>query len=94
MSVLRALVGIGTISIWLWLIRTNAFWTLCGTLVLALSLHAADRRSRLVDEIKTQGKTERTLALAGFLGYSIAVVLGVAWVISVLVWDSFQQDRR
>jgi hypothetical protein len=93
-SVLRSLVGIGVISIWLWLFRTNARWTFWGSLVLALSVYAADRRSRLATELKFPEERGRTLALAGVVGYSIAVFLGLAWVISILVWDSFQPGLR
>jgi hypothetical protein len=94
MSVLRSLVGIGAISVWLWLTRTNVFWTLCGSLVIALSLYAVDRRNRLAKEIKTPGERAEPLALAGLVGYSIAVFLGLAWVLSVLVWDSYQDRYR
>ena len=93
MSLLRALVVIGTIAILLWLIRTKAFWIVCGIVVLTLSLYAADRRGRLANEIKTQGKTERTLAILGLLGYSIAVFLGVVWVVIAVVSDAFEHSH-
>jgi hypothetical protein len=93
MSLLRALVVIGTIAVVLWLIRTNPFWIICGTVVLTLSLHAADRRGRLANEIKTQGKSEKTLTILGLLGYSIAVFLGVVWVVIAVVSDAFEHSR-
>lgn len=91
---LRSMVIIGAISTWLWLTRTTAFWIVCGTPVLLLMLHAANRRSRLAREPKAEGERPTPLSRAGVVGYSLAVLLGLAWVASVLVWDAYEHERR
>ncbi len=90
----QSMILIGLISFWLWLIRFNASLIVVGFIVLVLMLHSADRRSKLVDENRAASISAPTLSRVGIAGYSIAVVLAVAWMISILVWDSYQDLHR
>ncbi len=87
---LQGMVGIGAISVWLWLSRINGILLLCGIVVLILMIHAAFRRNRLAKEIVSEGPGASTLSRLGLVGYSIAALLAVAWVVCILVWDSYQ----
>ena len=93
MSMLRSMVAIGALGVWIWLTSTRVILVLVGTLVLALTLHAANRRSRMAREIKAEGREPDRLSRAGFYGYSIAIFLGLFWVGCILVWDSHERDR-
>ena len=90
----RGMVLIGAVSIWLWLSRTEMFWILCGSLVLLLALLADTRRIGLAHEIKTKGTSTTVGMRLAIAGYWVAVILALAWVISVLVWDTLRLDGR
>jgi hypothetical protein len=94
LTMLRMMAAIGAISVCLWLSRISIFLTLCGALVLALMLRSAHRRGVLAKEIKAEGPTATPLSLAGLAGYSIAVLLALAWVVSIAVWESYESGRR
>ena len=87
------MVLIGLISIGLWLIRFDLFWIVSGSLVLLLMLVAGYRRSFVAHEIESGGSRATALPIAGIAGYSIAVLLALAWIICILVWDSFRQGQ-
>jgi hypothetical protein len=93
LTMLQSMVLVGLISFWLWLIRFDVSLIVVGFIVLALMLHAAYRRSKLVDETKAAIISAPTLSRLGIAGYSIAVLLALAWMISILVWDSYQGVR-
>jgi hypothetical protein len=84
----RVMVVIAAIAIWLWLSRTAMFWILCGSLVLLLALVADIRRSRLEQEIKTEGAAPTVWIRLGIAGYWVAVILALSWIVCVLVGDA------
>jgi len=90
---IQVMVVIGLISFGLWLIRFDKSWIISGSLVLLLMLLAAYRRSFLAHEIESEGRRATALSIAGIAGYSIAVLLALAWVVSVLWWDSYRHGR-
>ncbi len=90
---IQVMVLIGLISIGLWLIRFDLFWIISGSLVLLLMLVAAYRRSFVAHEIESAGRRATALSIAGIAGYSIAVLLALAWIGCILVWDSFRQGH-
>jgi hypothetical protein len=94
MTMIQAMVLIGLISFWLWLVRFDVSLIVVGFTVLVLLLHAAYRRTVLVAETKGAQMGAPVLSRIGIAGYSIAVLLALAWVISILVWDSYQPSRR
>ena len=93
LTMLHGMVGVGAISVWLWLYRINWAILLCGVVVLVLMIHSAFRRTRLAKEIERGETGTSVLTRLGLVGYSIAALLALAWVVSVLVWDSYQQGR-
>jgi hypothetical protein len=94
LTMFRMMVAIGTMAVCLWLIRISISLTICGALVLALMLRSAHRRGVVAKEIKAEGPAASPLSLAGFAGYSIAVLLALAWVVSIAFWESYQPGRR
>jgi hypothetical protein len=84
---------IGLISFGLWLIRFDWSQIVAGSSVCALSLIAAYRRFSLVHEINIREGGEKALSIAGIAGYSVAILLASAWLISILWWDSYQHGR-
>jgi len=90
---IQVMVVIGLISFGLWLIRFDISWIISGSLVLLLMLVAAYRRNLLAHKIETEGRSATALSIAGIAGYSVAVLLAMGWVISILVWDSFRHGR-
>jgi hypothetical protein len=94
LTMMQSMVLVGLISFWLWLMRFDASLIVVGFVVLVLMLHSAYRRSKLVEEPKAAGTSEIYLSRAGIAGYSIAVLLALAWMISILVWDSYEGIRR
>jgi len=86
----RGMVVIAAISIWLWLSRTEMFWILCGSMVLVLALLADIRRSRLAQEIKTDGASATVWMRLVIAGYWVAVILALFWIVCILVWDSLR----
>jgi hypothetical protein len=93
MTMIQGIVLIGLISFGLWLVRFNLYLISAGFLVLGLLLHTLHRRKALVDETSDLGGNAPALSRIGIAGYSIAALLAVAWVISTLVWDSYQRGR-
>jgi hypothetical protein len=87
---IQVMVVIALISIGLWLIRFDLPWIISGSVVLLLMLLAAYRRTFLAQEIKSGGMSATALATAGIAGYSVAVMLALAWMISILFWDSYR----
>ncbi len=94
MTMGRTMVVVGMIAVWLWLLRTNACLTASGSLVLALMLHAIHRRGILSGEIRATGGRMTPLSVAGLAGYALAILLALAWVISIVVWDSYEHGER
>jgi hypothetical protein len=93
MTMIQVMVLVGLTSFGLWLIRFNIFLIIAGFLVLGLLLHTVYRRNSLVDETRADGRNAPALSRIGIAGYSIAVLLALAWLISILVWDSYQRGR-
>ncbi len=92
-NTLQVMVVIGLISFGFWLIRFDPVWIISGALVLLLMLLAAYRRAALGREIEITGRRATALSLAGIAGYSIAVLLALAWITCILFWDSFRISR-
>jgi hypothetical protein len=90
---IQVMVVIGLISFGFWLIRFDPVWIISGALVLLLMLLAAYRRAALAREIEITGRRATSLSLAGIAGYSIAVLLALAWITCILFWDSFRISR-
>jgi hypothetical protein len=91
---IQVMVVIGLISFGLWLIRFDLSWIISGSLVLLLMLLAAYRRTFLAQEIKSDAMSATALSTVGIAGYSIAVLLALAWMISILFWDSYRHGSR
>ena len=87
---IEVMLVIGLISFGFWLIRFDPIWMISGSLVLLLMLLAAYRRAALGREIEITGRRATALSLAAIAGYSIAVLLALAWITCILFWDSFQ----
>lgn len=91
MTLFRMMVVIGTVSAWLWLGRFDPYTRTAGTLIFALMLHAGFRRSFLAKETKAEAAAATRLSRAGIAGYSLVLLLALAWVVTILVWDSYQE---
>ncbi len=90
---IHVMLVIGLISFGLWLIRFDLTWIISGAIVLMLMLLAGYRRALLAQEIEIGGRRAAAMSVAGRAGYSIAMLLAFAWIISVLFWDSFRVGR-
>jgi hypothetical protein len=86
----QAMVFVGLASFCLWLFRFDIVLLVAGSVVGSLLVHAAYRRKALLTGIKGEREAAQTLARIGVAGYTIAVVLALAWIICILVWDSYQ----
>ena len=93
-TIIHGMVVIGVASFGLWLIRFDTSLIISGLSVLVLMLLAGYRRGFLAQEINSAAVSATPLSIAGIAGYSIAVLLAVAWVISILVWDSYLHGRH
>ncbi len=93
LTLFRLMVVIGTASAWLWLGRLDPYTRILGALVFGFMLHAGFRRSFLAKKAEATGVPDTVLSRAGIAGYSIVLLLALAWVISILVWDSYQEHR-
>jgi hypothetical protein len=89
-TMLQMMVLIGAVAIWLWLARFSGLLIAGGTTVLCLLLYSGHRRGSLAREIRSEGGAVTGLSRAGFLGYSIAVLLALAWVVTIVVWDAYR----
>jgi hypothetical protein len=92
-TLFRMMVVIGTVSAWLWLGRFDGYTRAAGTLIFGFMLHAGFRRSFLAKESMAQAAAPTGLTRAGIAGYALILLLALAWVISILVWDSYQERR-
>ncbi|MGO9465299.1 MAG: hypothetical protein ACLQIB_36280 [Isosphaeraceae bacterium] len=92
-TLFRVMVLIGTVSAWLWLSRLDHYTRVVGTLIFGFMLHAGFRRSFLAKEAKVEGADAKVLSRVGIAGYALVLLLALAWVISILVWDSYQEHR-
>jgi hypothetical protein len=92
-TLFRMMVVIGTVSAWLWLGRFDSYTRTAGTLIFAFMLHAGFRRSFLAKVTRADGAKTSVLSRTGIAGYSLVLLLALAWVISILVWDSYQVRR-
>ncbi len=90
---IHVMVVIGFISFGLWLSRFDLTWIISGAVVLLLMFLAGYRRASLAQEIEIGGRRAAAMSAAARAGYSIAMLLGLAWIMSVLVWDSFRFGR-
>jgi hypothetical protein len=90
LTMLHGMVAIGAISVWLWLSKIHWVVLLGGIVVLVLMIHSTFRRARLAKEIERGEMDSPVLTRVGLVGYSIAALLAVAWVVCILVWDSYQ----
>jgi hypothetical protein len=88
MTIFRVMVIVGLVAFWLWLSGTNTYWILRGIPVLLLTLVAGYRRGRLTEEIKAEPAAASRWMRLGVTGYSVALLLGVFWVVCVLVWKT------
>jgi hypothetical protein len=93
LTLFRLMVVVGTVSAWLWLGRLDPYTRILGALVFGFMLHAGFRRSFLAKEAKVEGVEAKVLSRAGIAGYSLVLLLALAWVISILVWDAYQEHR-
>ncbi len=93
LTLFRLMVVIGTVSAWLWLGRFDPYTIAAGTLIFGFMLHAGFRRSFLAKEANAEAMADSVLSRAGIVGYSLVLLLALAWVISILVWDSYQERR-
>jgi hypothetical protein len=90
-TLLRVMVVIGTVGAWLWLGRFDPYTRAAGTLVSGFMLYAGFRRSLLARRAAAALTSPTLLSRAGIAGYLLVLFLSLAWVISILVWDSYQQ---
>jgi hypothetical protein len=90
LTLFRMMVVIGTASAWLWLGRFDPYTRIAGTVTFALMLYSGFRRSLLAKEYNTEGTPVTGVSRAVIAGYLFAILLALAWVISILVWDSYQ----
>ncbi len=93
LTLFRVMVVIGTVSAWLWLARFDIHKRIVGTIIFAFMLHAGFRRSFLAKKTNTEAVAGTVLSRAGIAGYSLVLLLAFAWVICILVWDSYQEHR-
>jgi len=93
LTLFRLMVVIGTVSAWLWLGRFDPYTIAAGTLIFGFMLHAGFRRSFLAKEANALAMADSDLSRAGIAGYSLVVLLALAWVISILVRESYQEHR-
>jgi hypothetical protein len=91
LTIFRLMVVTGMVSTWLWLGRFDPYTRLIGTLVVGFMLHAGFRRSFLANRAKTDATHASALSRAGIAGYSLVLVLALAWVAAILVWDSYSE---
>lgn len=93
LTMLQCMILISAVAIWLFLFRINAIILTVGSLVVVLMVHSAFRRNTLAREIKLQGghKHVPILSIVGAVGYSIAVIMAVVWVVLIAVADSYPQ---
>jgi hypothetical protein len=89
-TLLRGMVVIGTVGAWLWLGRFDPYTRAAGTLISGFMLYAGFRRSLLARRADSASTSPTLLSRAGMAGYVLVLLLSVAWVISILVWDSYQ----
>ncbi|MGO9465300.1 MAG: hypothetical protein ACLQIB_36275 [Isosphaeraceae bacterium] len=93
LTLFRMMVVIGTVSAWLWLGRLDAYTRILGALVFGFTLYAGFRRGFLAREAKVDGADAKVLSRVGIAGYALVLLLALAWVISILVWVSYQERR-
>lgn len=91
LTLFRMMVVIGTVSAWLWLGRFQAWIRAGGTLTFGLMLHAGFRGAFLVSHATAEGAQATRLSRAGVALYAVVLLVGVAWVVTILVWDSYQE---
>ena len=91
MTLFRMMVVIGTISAWLWLGRFDLYTRTAGTFIFAFMLQAGFRRSFLAKNTNAEAASATALSRAGMAAYSLVLLLALAWVVTILVWDSFQE---
>ena len=87
---IHVMLVIGLISFGLWLIRFDVTWIITGAIVLLLMLVGGYRRASLANEIEIGERRAAAMSIAGRAGYSIAMLVAFAWIISALFWDSFR----
>jgi len=90
LTLFRVMVLVGTVSAWLWLGRFDLEKRIVGTLIIGFMLHAGFRRSFLAKEASKEPAEPKILSRAGIAGYSLVLLLTLVWVITILVWDSYQ----
>jgi hypothetical protein len=93
LTLFRVMVLVGTVSAWLWLGRLDIDKRIIGTLIIGFMLHAGFRRSFLAKEAIREQEDAKALARAGIAGYSLILILAILWVISILVWELYQEHR-
>ena len=88
----QGLVLVAVAAAWLWLQKIGGVLGVVGTLVLALMLVSLRHRGRVAGEIKAEVGRDRTLSLAGIIGYSMVVVLALAWLACIWAWQVFDHE--
>ena len=88
----QALVLIAVASVWLWLEMIDWIVLAGGTIVLALMLVSLRNRGRVAGEIGAEVGRTRPLSVAGIIGYSIAVLLALAWVVCIWAWQVIDHE--
>jgi hypothetical protein len=86
----QSIAFISLVSFCLWLLRFDFTVVVAGFIVGSLMVHAAYRRKALLRGIKGEADATQTLSRIGIAGYTLALVLALAWVVCILAWDSYQ----
>jgi hypothetical protein len=94
MTMIHVMLIVGLASFGLWLIRFEVSLIISGLVVVVLTLLAAHRRSDLSEEATAETMFRPALSSVGIVGYSLAILLGLAWVVSILVWDAYLHGRH
>jgi hypothetical protein len=88
----QAMMLVGVASVWMWLLGLREGEVVIGTIVLALMLVSLRNRDRVANEIKGSAGRAPAVTSAGIVGYSIAVVLAMAWVASIWIWQVIDHE--
>jgi hypothetical protein len=86
----QSIAFISLVSFCLWLMRFDYTVVVAGFIVGSLMVHAVYRRKALLEGVEGEIDATQTLSRIGIAGYTVAVVLALAWVICILAWDSYQ----
>jgi hypothetical protein len=88
----QAMILVGVASVWMWLLGIRGDLVVVGTIVLALMLVSLRNKDRVAGEIQGSAGRAPALTHAGILCYWIAVVLALAWVGSIWIWQVIDHE--